>query len=321
MKQLHFLFIIFCFGCGFPSELESKDEVRIQKPIDDWYQLNDSSPWRKNYNFQLFSLRDTLWTFHPDSNWYSVDDGQHWTASTLPNVINNHAFLDYVVFKNHMYGLGYFNGNIERYSFRPTIFRTSNMRTWEMVAEQSNLPSRFFYHPFVFQDKLWIIGGEDQQQLYADIWNSDDGIHWVKQKDQVNFGKRSGSQIVQLNGKLFLLNNDVWSSLDGINWVKEADEIVQEEQIFGYAAVVYDHQIWLLGCNRNGQFSSQVLVSSDGKNWKGMNAPWSPRGGIAAVVHHNKIFMTGGKYGGTPEHTEFVYSNDLWVFGKKEREK
>lgn len=282
-----------------------------------WHKLLDSAAWRKNYNFQMFSLRDTLWTFHPDANWYSIDDGQQWTKSSLPNVINNHAFLDYVLFNGHIYGLGYFKGNIERYSFKPMISRTSDMRTWETLAEQSNLPKRFFYHPFVFQDKLWIIGGEDQQQQYADIWNSEDGIHWIKQKDQLDFGKRSNSLIVQLHNKLFLLNNDVWSSIDGINWTKETNEIVKGEQIFGYAAVVYDDKIWLLGCNRNGQFSSQVLVSSDGKDWQGINAPWSPRGGIAATVHDDRIFMTGGKYGGTPEHTEFVYSNDLWAFSKE----
>ncbi|HEX5625775.1 MAG TPA: hypothetical protein VFX48_07155, partial [Saprospiraceae bacterium] len=82
-------------------------------------------------------------------------------------------------------------------------------------------------------------------------------------------------------------------------------------------ALVFDQKIWLLGCNRNGRFSSQVLVSSDGKNWSGQEAPWSPRGGIAATVHRNRIFMTGGKYGGNPEHTEFRYSNDLWTLEKQ----
>ena len=41
-------------------------------------------------------------------------------------------------------------------------------------------------------------------------------------------------------------------------------------------------------------------------------APWSPRGGMAACVHQGNIFATGGKYGGTPGKTEFVYSNDVW---------
>jgi hypothetical protein len=317
MKPYLLVYLMLCFSCSSFSPKEDPPQKNLKPENYVWQKIFDSAAWRKSYNYQLFSRNDTLWTFHPDANWYSIDDGHHWMPSSLPNVINNHAFLDYVLFKGAIYGLGNFAGNIERYIYKPTIYRTTNMRTWETLAEGSNLPNRFFYHPFVFKDKLWIIGGEDQQQQYADIWNSDDGIHWVKQKDQLDFGKRSNSLIVQLHNKLFLLNNDVWSSVDGIHWTKETDEIVKGEQIFGYAAVVYDDKIWLLGCNRNGQFSSQVLVSSDGKDWQGMNAPWSPRGGIAATVHHNRIFMTGGKYGGTPDHTEFVYSNDLWTFSKE----
>ena len=312
--------LVLCISCASSPSKNAKNA----KPAADagntgytWQKITDSAGWRKNYNYQLFSIRDTLWTFHPDANWYSVDQGMTWTKSPLTNIIDNHAFLDYVVFKNAVYGLGYFKGNIETHTFRPAIYRSADKKTWETLSEQSNLPKRFFYHPFVFQDKLWIIGGEDERQQFADIWNSEDGVHWTKQKDNLPFGKRSGSLIVQLNNRLYLLNNDVWSSSDGLNWQQETNEIVKGEQIFGYAALVYDQKIWLLGCNRNGQFSSQVLVSSNGKQWEGMDAPWSPRGGIAATVHNNSIFMTGGKYGGTPDHTEFIYSNDLWTLDKK----
>jgi len=310
--------LVLCISCSSaPTKTASIKPVTNDGTGYVWQKILDSAEWKKNYNFQLFSIRDTLWSFHPDANWYSVDEGEHWVKSSLSNVINNHAFLDYVVFKDVVYGLGYFEGNIETFLFKPNIYRTTNMQSWELLSEQSNLPNRFFYHPFVFEDKLWIIGGEDKNSKYADIWNSEDGIHWVKQKDQLPFGKRSGSVVVQLKHKLYLLNNDVWSSTDGLNWQKETDAIVPGEQIFGYSALVYDEKIWLLGCNRNGQFSSQVLVSKDGKKWQGMDAPWSPRGGIAATVHQDKIFMTGGKYGGTPDHTEFIYSNDLWVLSKK----
>lgn len=164
-----------------------------------------------------------------------------------------------------------------------------------------------------FKDKIWIIGGHDGKEDQADIWNSEDAIHWTKVKDELPFGKRANSQIVTLNDRLFLLNNDVWSSSDGINWTRVTPEIVKGQQIFGYAAVVFDNRIFLLGCNRNGEFTSKVLHSADGKNWQEMDAPWPARGGIAACVHQGKIYMTGGKYGGTPEHTEFIYSNDVWA--------
>lgn len=282
-----------------------------------WTKIAEEGPWKKNYNFQMFAIGGKLWVFHPDGNWFSTD-GKNWTKSPLPNSIGNLAFLDYVYFKGAMFGLGHFNGNIERFTFEPKIYRSRDLEKWETVSGNSDLPKRFFYHPFVFQDKIWIIGGEDKDKKYSDIWNSPDGLIWTMQKDDLPFGKRSGSQIVTLDGKLFLLDNDVWTSNDGLNWAQVTPEIVKGEQIFGYNAIVFDGKIWLLGCNRNGQFSSQVLVSDDGKNWKGQSAPWTPRGGIAATVHNGKIYMTGGKYGGTPDMPDFRYSNDVWTLQKKE---
>lgn len=282
-----------------------------------WVKLLDSAPWKKSYNFQLLNIRDTLWAFQPDGNWFSAD-GSKWTKSSLPNAIGNLAFLDYLPFNNAVYGLGHFEGNIESFSYRPEIYQTSDLKTWQTISTTSSLPKRFFYHPYVFANKIWIAGGEDTATKYADIWYSADAVSWIKEKDSLPFGKRSLSQVVHLNGKLFLLDNDVWSSADGLNWKQETAAIMKGETIFGYAAVVFDNHIWLLGCNRNGEFASQVLVSSDGKSWNRQSAPWSPRGGIAAAVFKNKIYMTGGKYGGTPNDPVFRYSNDVWVLQKND---
>lgn len=280
-----------------------------------WEKLLDKADWKESYNFQMVTIRDTVWTLHPDGNWFSTD-GVAWKKSSLPNAINNLAFLDYLLFNGALYGLGYFNGNIETFNFKPEIFKTHNLKNWTTVSKQSNLPARFFYHPFVFKNRIWIIGGEDKNRKYDDIWNSADGITWTKQKDNLPIGKRSGSHVVQMNDKLYLLDNDVWVSTDALNWERLTDEIVKGEQIFGYSPQVMDNKIWLLGCNRNGKFTSQVLVSSDGKTWTGMDAPWSPRGGIASTVFHERIYMTGGKYGGTPNQPDFRYSNDVWVLYK-----
>jgi hypothetical protein len=320
MKQLLPFFCAILMSC---SNLQHNNQAaQTHNPATNgdtaytWKKLLDSADWKKSYNFQMFSNKDTLWTFHPDGNWFSTD-GTNWTKSQLPNPINNLAFLDYVQLNETILGLGNFNGNIEQFTFKPEIYKTTDFKSWQLIAQQSNLPQRFFYHPFVFNNKIWIIGGEDKNTKYADIWNSADGITWTKQKDNLPFGKRSGSQIVLLNGTLYLLDNDVWSSTDGLNWQKVSDAVVNGEQVFGYAAQVFDNKIWLLGCNRNGQFSSQVLFSADGKNWQTQQAPWLPRGGIAATVHKNKIYITGGKYGGTPNHPDFRYDNDVWTLEKQ----
>ncbi|MBD2701170.1 hypothetical protein IC229_11025 [Spirosoma sp. BT702] len=321
MKTPMNVLLAFLMVAGFLNAatlLQRTDVVNVSNHATyTWKKTLEEGPWKKNYNFQMFSHRDTLWVFHPDGNWFSAD-GKDWQKSSLPNALNNLAFLDYVQFNQSILGLGHFEGNIERYVFRSEIYQTYDLKRWSTMALQSNLPKRFFYHPFVFQNKIWIIGGENSQTQFADIWNSGDGVYWQKAKDNLPFGKRSNSRIVTLRNKLYLLNNDVWSSTDGLNWKLETREIVKGKQIFGYEPVVLDNQIWLLGCNRNGQFSSQVLVSSDGRNWREHLAPWSPRGGIAACVHRGKIYMTGGKYGGQDiSHPEFVYSNDLWTLEKQ----
>lgn len=321
-KMKNFLLIVITVFAACSNQANNNASTLVDKPLIEsdtsyvWTKLLDSAGWRKNYNFQMFSNRDTLWTFHPDGNWFSTN-GVNWAKSQLPNSIYNLAFLDYVQFYESVLGLGHFEGNIEQFTFKPEIYKTTDFKNWVTISSKSNLPKRFFYHPFVFDNKIWIIGGEDKDTKYSDIWNSPDGISWTKQKENLPFGKRSGSQIVLLNGILYLLDNDVWSSSDALNWKKVTDEIVKGEQIFGYSAQVFDDKIWLLGCNRNGQFSSQVLFSSDGKNWQTQNAPWLPRGGIAATVYKNKIFMTGGKYGGTPNHPNFRYDNDVWMLEKK----
>jgi hypothetical protein len=318
----HFIPLLISFFGACSNQTNENASSQADKPIFKadtsyvWTKVLDSADWRKNYNFQMFSNRDTLWTFHPDGNWFSTN-GINWIKSELSNTIHNLAFLDYVQYNETVLGLGHFEGNIEQFTFKPEIYKTTDFKNWATISKQSNLPKRFFYHPFVFDNKIWIVGGEDNQTKYSDIWNSSDGINWTKQKENLPFGKRSGSQIVLLNDKLYLLDNDVWSSSDGLIWQKVTDEIVKGEQIFGYSAQVFDNKIWLLGCNRNGQFSSQVLFSSDGKNWQTQNAPWLPRGGIAATVYKNKIYMTGGKYGGTPNHPNFRYDNDVWMLEKK----
>ena len=91
----------------------------------------------------MLNLRDTLWVLHLDGGWYSVN-GKDWTKSSLTNIIQNNGFLDYVWFNNALYGLGTFTDNIEHYTLTSAVHKTNDMRHWELVADNTNLPKRFF---------------------------------------------------------------------------------------------------------------------------------------------------------------------------------
>ncbi|MBI2427359.1 MAG: hypothetical protein HYV29_00910 [Ignavibacteriales bacterium] len=282
----------------------------------EWVQLSTAAPYSQSYNFQIFSIRDTLWVFHSEGVWFSPD-GTSWVRSPLSNILGNNAFLDYVYFNDQVYALGHFEGNIEHFRFTPSVYATVDLKRWTLKAGVSNLPKRFFAHPFVFRDKVWIIGGTDAAHDYGDIWNSSDGVMWTRAANALPFAKRSGEHIILFNGRLLMLADDVWESSDAIHWRQICPKIA-DEQIYGYSPVVFDGKIWLIGCSRNGKFASEVLVSTDGVTWESKRAPWSPRGGVAACVLNDMIVMTGGKYGGIdPSNPEFVYNNDVWGMRKK----
>ncbi|MBI3765679.1 MAG: hypothetical protein HY277_04145, partial [Ignavibacteriales bacterium] len=160
-----------------------------------WTQLTAKADFPKSYNFQLFANDTNLWAFHSAGVWSSTD-GRIWQKRSLINIVKNQAFLDYVEFNGFIYALGTFEGNIERYVQTTQIARTSDFKSWEILSKDSNLPKRYFYHPFVFQNKIWIVGGEDATGKYSDAWVSSDAVHWMKVTDNLPFGKRAGQHFV-----------------------------------------------------------------------------------------------------------------------------
>lgn len=131
MFPLLFLVFFSCQNSTKESKVsETKTEIVIADTSYTWTKLLDSADWRKNYNFQMFSINDTLWTFHPDGTWLSTD-GKRWAKSALSNSIYNLAFLDYVYFKGSVYGLGYFKGILKNLllnlkSIKPTTLKLDN---------------------------------------------------------------------------------------------------------------------------------------------------------------------------------------------------
>lgn len=289
----------------------------VAGPPHAWVRLCAEAEFPKSYNFQMFADSAQIRVFHSGGVWAS-EDGVSWRKTPLRNILGGQAFLDYVQFQGAVYALGTFEGNIERHRMTTQIARTRDFATWEIVAEGSSLPRRFFHHPFVFRDTLWIIGGEDDAGRYDDAWQSADGVRWTRVATGLPFGKRAGQRFVVFHDILYMLDHDVWMSTDARHWQQVAASIADGE-IFGYAAEVYDDAIWLIGCNRDGRFRSEVLRSSDASTWTAERAPWSPRGGVATCQFQGRIIMTGGKYGGPgiAGQTEFVYSNDVWAFGRR----
>ncbi|MDX2062474.1 MAG: hypothetical protein SFY70_05390 [Bacteroidia bacterium] len=256
MKAPVFLLLCCLTFCGCSGQQPSKPTPQSEAHYQ-WVELVREGPFRKSYNYEMVAIGDSVLLLHPQGFWVSAN-GKDWTAIDLPNIVGNLAFLEYVYFNGALYGLGTFSGNIEQYQITTQIARSKNLRSWEIVAEKSNLPERFFYHPVVFQGKIWIVGGQDGRQSFSDVWSSADGVNWQQVVTKAPFGARDSDRLVVFQERLWLLGTDAWSSADGLVWQQETPQIATTD-LFGYNAVVYHNQLWLLGCNRAGRFRAEVL--------------------------------------------------------------
>jgi hypothetical protein len=148
MSKVYLILLAFSLaGCIGKSEKNSINSPAASKPLIGreyvWTKLLDSAEWKKSYNFQMFSIKDTLWVFHFDGNWYSVD-GKEWKKSLLPNVVGNISFLNYIQFKDAVYGLGHFEGNIEKFYLKNCIYRTTDFQQWDTISKSAICPRDFF---------------------------------------------------------------------------------------------------------------------------------------------------------------------------------
>ncbi|MEP7148994.1 MAG: hypothetical protein ABI857_08930 [Acidobacteriota bacterium] len=327
---LPLVFFLAAFACRTGNSQPSN----LAQPVHQssgyvWTQLTEHAEFPTGYNFPVFVAKGKMWAFHAESIWSSTN-GIRWTRSPLPSLRKNVYQSDYVLFDDTVYALGDNTANYENIAFKPRVRRTINFQRWQIVSERSNLPGRIFRGVVVFDGKMWALGGYDGKNYFNDVWNSTDGVRWSLVTEHAGWSQRTVGTTFVFKGRLYLIGGgvidgqtsenphstrEIWSSTDGKTWTMARTET---PAMNGGTPVVYEERFWLVGANRDGAFGRSSLVSEDVENWIEHQAPWTPRGGAAAWVYNNKLYMTGGKYSVTENgQIRFIYSNDVWVMTKK----
>ena len=316
--NLAVLFAVSSIAGGAPRQ---QDALPPATPVYVWERLTEHASFPPSYNYPVHVAADGRFVaLHPQGTWISID-GARWVRGTLPFSGTNSAYLPYVQHEGATWALGSHTGNYLGFTIEPVIRRTSNYAAWETVGSSATSPRLVFYAASSFRGALWIIGGYDGTRERATVWRSTDGLNWRLLVANAPWSARAGAKAIVFRGRLYLLgggridgpnSNDVWSTGDGIDWVRETAQIAVDAPV-GYSPLVLHDQLWLVGANRSGRFSSEMLVSEDGKAWRAVSAPWSPRGGVAVWTDGNAMYLTGGKYS-TVERGEivFAYRNDVW---------
>ncbi|CAA0098918.1 Uncharacterised protein [BD1-7 clade bacterium] len=187
-----------------------------------------------------------------------------------------------------------------QYMLRDTRRQSRPMTLNSESTPDMRFSGRHDHQMIVFNNKLWVIGGIDNNQaLLNDVWSSTDGINWVERTSPEVFSPRDNHQVVVFNSRLWVIGgrtdmseqNDVWFSTNGINWGRATDSAEYTARA-RHQILKFDNELWLVG----GEFLNDVWFSSDGVTWseKTPAAAFSKRIGHQASVFNNRLLITGG---------------------------
>jgi len=188
----------------------------------------------------------------------------------------------------------------------------SAQMTWTRVTDSAQWSGRWASALQVFHDTMWLIGGDSCLLTLNNVWYSTDGDSWICATVCAPWPPRSGMGSFVHDDRIWLAGgfyrdtvnscwrgyDDVWWSSDGFNWTEATDSAGWEPRGM-LTAVVFHDTMWVIGgCNNTstGPFYNDVWKSADGDSWVCVtdSAPWMPRGGHAAVVLRDTIWLVCG---------------------------
>ena len=291
---------------------------------------------------------------HLGRNWTLATDSASWPSRRGPSS---------VVYDGKIWIMG---GRASS-GLKNDVWYSADGATWTSATLSADWSGRSSHSSVVYDGKIWVIGGTAITGRTTDVWYSTDGATWTSATLSAPWSDGGGPSVVH-DGKMWVVGwgGGVWSSVDGATWTPatltapwSVDEDLEPEDFDwstrgGYAAVVHDGKIWVLG----GAFGSRsvpdavvwkndVWYSEDGENWTQAteSAPWSVRAGHASVAADGKIWVIGGQratfvslnslndvwystdgenwtaatgsaaWSGRGSHSSVVYDEKIWVIG------
>ena len=257
---------------------------------------------------------------------WSSEDGVTWTL-VKPNTFLDQTFdstLDwegrhtagYAVLQDRMWIVG---GDVNQGHYQFDVWNSNDGKNWNYVNKVKDVPwgPRALHYTVAFKDKIWVIGGQTIPQFadvdcsfYRDVWNTSDGINWVKLEPKEPYWPQRGmiGGSVVFKDRIWILGggtydtpkiptrkffNDVWSSADGVNWEQHVENAPWAPRQY-HDVAVFDDRMWVMEGYGVGN-RNDVWYSADGVNWYEVpNTPWKARHAASPFVYKDALWMVAG---------------------------
>ena len=335
------------------ADLAVSDYLTMSDPTvsTDGYEFNLS--WQALPNVSSYSLyiaTDANATGAVESNWSSLAGAQTITAISRANYSlypNGAETLYLALTATDQDGT---TTNLAPLYQLNSVDYSVDASIWRQATDVPGWSSRSSHSSTVFDDKLWVIGGNDGG-FEDDIWYSDDGAIWHEVTAAAEWTGRRGHSNVIFNDQIWIFGgyngssrlNSVWYSADGGDWDQATTPGWGGREY--HTSLVFKEQLWLLGGYDGSSRLDEVWYSADGAGWleatATTDAGWVRRSHHSSAVFKDKLWILGGYDGSSRlddiwhtedgsnwelataeanwsarnSHTSVVFDDKLWVLG------
>ncbi|MFM7636693.1 MAG: T9SS type A sorting domain-containing protein, partial [Crocinitomicaceae bacterium] len=206
------------------------------------------------------------------------------------------------------------------------IWSSTDGANWNYEGD-APWPARHCGGWMVYDNAMWVVGGDPQSGCLADAWKSTDGINWTLIQDTLSpsYAKKHNTNYAALPNKMIMMGgsscgmampvafNEVWESADGATWNQLPDAPWSGRSMQINYCVDDTGAIWILGGagEHDRRSYNDVWKTTDGINWIEVNeaAPWMGRYWHLTSWFDQKIWVVSGVATGT-EVNDVWYSED-----------
>lgn len=268
-------------GGWFDSFKPTPRDVWSSTDGRDWQLVTPQADWTAGDLASIVSFKGRIWLLGgwsggrlpgamASNEVWGSGDGKNWSLVTVaPWSARLGAAA--VEFRGRLWLLGgvesYYFG--DHRSLKNDIWASPDGEHWTQVVANAPWTPRAFHAAFVFDDRLWVIGGGNYTPYMGlnDVWSSHDGVHWTQISAAAPWHPRIWFSSAVYRGVMWIIGGwsddpyknwgDVWYSKDGSRWTQLENTKVWSGR-HEHSTYVFDDHLWVTGGFNNSGISNDV---------------------------------------------------------------
>jgi len=215
---------------------------------------------------------------------WSSPDGVNWTQTTASATNPARWYQSALVYNNKMWIMGGLSDSCCG-TYLNDVWSSSDGVTWTQVTPAAAFSGRYWAGTTVFNNKMWIMGG-DAPAWANDVWFSSDGVTWTQATAHAAWGIRDAMSTPVFDNKMWIIGGygfqyagqggglaDTWSSPDGVTWTRAGSLPWGGRWDNSNVGLVFKNNMWMMSGNL-AQPGYTWIVPND--VWYSQSDVWNP---------------------------------------------